>query len=66
MKLTQLKLLSTLPDGYDYDFIRVNNRDVIIGKKYQEIIAYYLLENALDPITFKMNESNIEKRKGKQ
>lgn len=58
MKANQFKLLCDLPEGYEYDLIRIDNKNAVIGKRDRDIIAFYILENCLEPITFKMSEDH--------
>lgn len=54
MKVSDFKLLSTLPEEYDYQiFEHGNNGDIlVIGKQNQNIIGFLVHENELKLIKF--------------
>jgi hypothetical protein len=57
MKVSDFKLLSTLPEEYDYDLFTINNEQTVIGKQHQTIIGFIIRNNKLVPINF-TSESN--------
>ena len=48
--ISEFKLLSKLPDGYNYMLNEVNNRKVVVGVKENEIIGYYFDNDELESI----------------
>ena len=58
MKVSDFKLLTTLPEEYDYEFFTLNNRQAVIGKQHQTIIGFYIHENKLTTINFSSEPTN--------
>ncbi len=52
MKASDFKLLSTLPDEYDYELFTLNNEPAVIGKRHQTIIGFMIRADKLVPINF--------------
>jgi hypothetical protein len=52
MTVDDFKLLSTLPEKYDYDIFTHGDGLMVIGKCFQTIIGFYIREDKLVPIRF--------------
>ena len=59
--ISEFKLLSKLPDGYNYMLNEVNNRKVVVGVKENEIIGYYFDNDELENIYYSC-EPGVVKR----
>ncbi len=54
MKPKQFKLLTTLPEDYDYELFKLNDEPIVIGKQQESIIGFFIKEDKLVPIDFEM------------
>lgn len=63
MKVSDFKLLTTLPDGYDYSIVEDNNNNILIlGKNYQTVIGLRIIKNELRPVVFEVVPKGDEYR----
>ena len=56
MKVSDFKLLSTLPDQYDYELFTHQSELMVIGKIHQTIVGFFIKDNKLVPINFEMRD----------
>lgn len=53
MKVSDFKLLSTLPELYDYSLFEDHNGStMVIGKNHQNVIGFRIINDKLRPIRF--------------
>ena len=53
MRRDQMKFLAELPAEYEYEFIKLNNKMEVIGKKEGlKLIGFFIEEEKLVPIDF--------------
>lgn len=58
MKVSDFKLLATLPDGYDYRiYPHANNDLLIVGNKGSNYIFYVIATNKLFPLSINNYDS---------
>jgi hypothetical protein len=61
MKVSDFKLLATMPDEYDYETFNWDGCVTAIGKKHQTIIGFRIENNELIQIRFE-NKKEDKKR----
>lgn len=55
MKASDFKLLATLPDLYEYTIFEDHNEEVmVVGKNYQSVIVYKIINDELRPINLNL------------
>lgn len=63
MKVSDFKLLVTLPELYDYSiFEDGDNRMMVIGKNHQTVIGFRIINDELRPIKFQVEPKEGEYR----
>lgn len=63
MKVSDFKLFSDLPDGYEYETMEFNGELYAIGKRDQYVIGFKISDNKLVQVEFKQYESGENKCK---
>lgn len=52
MKVNDFKLLTALPEEYDYELMIINDKQAVIGTLNRTIIGFFIRNNKLIPIKF--------------
>jgi len=52
MKVSDFKLLSTLPEEYDYELFKLNNETMAFGTLHQTVIGFVIRDNRLISVNF--------------
>lgn len=60
MKVSDFKLLATLPEEYDYELYNHNKNLLIVGRLGQHALIHYISNGKLSPISFQDYVENID------